>query len=219
MKKNGRLDAILVRRGWVTETQIASALEAQRRTGGRFGSVLVNQGVITETQLAEALAEGCDTLVTGGGAQSNHARLTAAAARRLGPLADGEGVEQRLRRVLVHAVAGVDDRGPASARPASITWPARCASCSAMPSAASSSSTTTFASSIACSVLITENFSIASKTRPLRRSPAVSISVMPRSRPNRRAATSSSNARLLSPIRQVPWPSCGTPSAKRRSLS
>lgn len=33
---------------------------------------------------AEALAQGADTLVTGGGAQSNHARLTAAAARRLG---------------------------------------------------------------------------------------------------------------------------------------
>ena len=33
---------------------------------------------------AAARAEGCDTLVTGGGIQSNHARLTAAAARRLG---------------------------------------------------------------------------------------------------------------------------------------
>lgn len=33
---------------------------------------------------AEAHAQGCDVLVTGGGAQSNHARLTAAAARRLG---------------------------------------------------------------------------------------------------------------------------------------
>jgi D-cysteine desulfhydrase len=33
---------------------------------------------------AEAHARGCDTLVTGGGTQSNHARLTAAAARRLG---------------------------------------------------------------------------------------------------------------------------------------
>jgi D-cysteine desulfhydrase family pyridoxal phosphate-dependent enzyme len=32
----------------------------------------------------EALAAGCDTLVTGGGAQSNHARMTAAAANRLG---------------------------------------------------------------------------------------------------------------------------------------
>lgn len=33
---------------------------------------------------AEALERGCDTLVTGGGAQSNHARMTAAAANRLG---------------------------------------------------------------------------------------------------------------------------------------
>jgi D-cysteine desulfhydrase len=33
---------------------------------------------------AAALDEGCDTLVTGGGQQSNHARLTAAAARRVG---------------------------------------------------------------------------------------------------------------------------------------
>jgi D-cysteine desulfhydrase family pyridoxal phosphate-dependent enzyme len=32
----------------------------------------------------EALARGCDVLVTGGGAQSNHARMTAAAANRLG---------------------------------------------------------------------------------------------------------------------------------------
>jgi len=33
---------------------------------------------------AEALAQGCDTLVTGGGHQSNHVRMTAAAANRLG---------------------------------------------------------------------------------------------------------------------------------------
>jgi D-cysteine desulfhydrase family pyridoxal phosphate-dependent enzyme len=33
---------------------------------------------------AEARAEGCDTLVTGGGRQSNHVRITAAAANRLG---------------------------------------------------------------------------------------------------------------------------------------
>lgn len=33
---------------------------------------------------ADALARGCDTLVTGGGPQSNHARMTAAAANRLG---------------------------------------------------------------------------------------------------------------------------------------
>ncbi len=33
---------------------------------------------------ADAVARGCDTLVTGGGPQSNHVRMTAAAARRLG---------------------------------------------------------------------------------------------------------------------------------------
>ncbi|MCU1463761.1 MAG: D-cysteine desulfhydrase [Acidimicrobiales bacterium] len=33
---------------------------------------------------AEAIAGGCDTLVTGGGRQSNHVRITAAAANRLG---------------------------------------------------------------------------------------------------------------------------------------
>jgi D-cysteine desulfhydrase family pyridoxal phosphate-dependent enzyme len=33
---------------------------------------------------AEAIAEHCDTLVTGGGKQSNHVRMTAAAARKLG---------------------------------------------------------------------------------------------------------------------------------------
>lgn len=37
-----------------------------------------------EFLLADALAQGADTLVTGGGAQSNHARMTAAAARKLG---------------------------------------------------------------------------------------------------------------------------------------
>lgn len=57
MKKTGRLDSILTRRGWVTDAQIANALETQRRTGGRFGSILVHMGFITETQLAEVLAE------------------------------------------------------------------------------------------------------------------------------------------------------------------
>ncbi|HEX6311489.1 MAG TPA: pyridoxal-phosphate dependent enzyme, partial [Acidimicrobiia bacterium] len=37
-----------------------------------------------ELLCAEALQQGCDTLVTGGGPQSNHARMTAAAANRLG---------------------------------------------------------------------------------------------------------------------------------------
>src|SRR5947209_11136703 len=37
-----------------------------------------------EFLLAEALSEGADAIVTTGGSQSNHARLTAAACRRLG---------------------------------------------------------------------------------------------------------------------------------------
>ena len=37
-----------------------------------------------ERLCADALAKGCDTLVTGGGGQSNHARMTAAAANVLG---------------------------------------------------------------------------------------------------------------------------------------
>ncbi|MFP3901514.1 MAG: D-cysteine desulfhydrase family protein [Acidimicrobiia bacterium] len=37
-----------------------------------------------EPLCADALAHGCDTLVTGGGPQSNHVRMTAAAASRLG---------------------------------------------------------------------------------------------------------------------------------------
>lgn len=37
-----------------------------------------------ELLCADALAQGCDTLVTGGGEQSNHVRMTAAAANRLG---------------------------------------------------------------------------------------------------------------------------------------
>jgi D-cysteine desulfhydrase family pyridoxal phosphate-dependent enzyme len=37
-----------------------------------------------EYLVADALAAGCDTLVTGGGRQSNHCRITAAAANRLG---------------------------------------------------------------------------------------------------------------------------------------
>ena len=37
-----------------------------------------------EFLVADALAQGCDTLVTTGGVQSNHARQTAAAAARLG---------------------------------------------------------------------------------------------------------------------------------------
>ena len=43
-----------------------------------------NKARKVEILVADALATGCDTLVTGGGLQSNHARITAAAAARVG---------------------------------------------------------------------------------------------------------------------------------------
>ncbi len=51
------------------------------------------------------------------------------------------------------------------------------ASCSEMSCAASTTSTTTLARSMACSVFTTENFSTDSQTLPLRRMPAVSMIV------------------------------------------
>jgi D-cysteine desulfhydrase len=59
-----------------------------------------NKARTIDVLVADALAMGCDTLVTGGGLQSNHARITAAAAARVG-----------LRCVLVfntHAPTGVE---------------------------------------------------------------------------------------------------------------
>ena len=52
-----------------------------------------------EFLLAQAQAQGCDTVITTGGAQSNHAMLTAACAARLG-----------LRCVLILKKRGVTDR-------------------------------------------------------------------------------------------------------------
>src|SRR5439155_14571187 len=69
---------------------------------------------------AEALAQGCDTFVTGGGRQSNHARMTAAAANRLGlactlVLGGGEPSRPTGNVVLDHLMAAdlvwADDAG------------------------------------------------------------------------------------------------------------
>lgn len=62
---------------------------------------------------ADALAQGCDTLVTGGGAQSNHARLTAAAARRLGlecTLVLGGSCEPAVGNLILDRLLGADIR-------------------------------------------------------------------------------------------------------------
>ena len=78
--------------------QLPTPLEAMDRFSEWLGGprVLVKRDDLTGLALGgnkarkleylcgEALARGCDVLVTGGGAQSNHARMTAAAANRLG---------------------------------------------------------------------------------------------------------------------------------------
>jgi D-cysteine desulfhydrase family pyridoxal phosphate-dependent enzyme len=77
---------------------------------------------------AEAQASGADTLVTCGGIQSNHARVTAAAGAALGldvtlvlngspqDIATGNARLDRLFGATVHAVAAREDRDPAMAR-------------------------------------------------------------------------------------------------------
>jgi D-cysteine desulfhydrase len=66
---------------------------------------------------ADAMARGCDTLVTGGGAQSNHARLTAAAARRLGlqcTLVLGGACEAAVGNLVLDRLLGADIRAVAA---------------------------------------------------------------------------------------------------------
>src|SRR5262245_49806556 len=52
-----RLGDILVRRGWITDGQLESALAAQGAERGLLGRVLVRRGLITLEQLGEALSE------------------------------------------------------------------------------------------------------------------------------------------------------------------
>jgi D-cysteine desulfhydrase len=79
---------------------LPTPLEPMERLGARLGmepgSLWVKRDDATglagggnkarklEFLCADALEQGCDTLVTGGGRQSNHVRMTAAAANRLG---------------------------------------------------------------------------------------------------------------------------------------
>ena len=84
----------------VSLVQLPTPLEPMDRLGARLGMgpgrLWVKRDDVTglagggnkarklEYLCADALEHGCDTLVTGGGAQSNHVRMTAAAANRLG---------------------------------------------------------------------------------------------------------------------------------------
>ena len=49
--------ALLVRDGFITETDLEAALTAQRGSGKRLGEVLVERGMVTRTQVARVLAE------------------------------------------------------------------------------------------------------------------------------------------------------------------
>lgn len=67
-----------------------------------------------EYLLADAKAQGCDVVMTTGGAQSNHAMLTAACCRKLGLtpilLLKKRGVMSRKGNLLLEALMGVDVR-------------------------------------------------------------------------------------------------------------
>lgn len=79
-----------------TPLEAMPRLSAALATNGRGPRLLVKRDDCTglalggnkarklERLCAEALAGGCDVLVTGGGVQSNHVRMTAAAANRIG---------------------------------------------------------------------------------------------------------------------------------------
>ena len=76
-------------------------------TGLAFGG---NKARKLELLCADAIEQGCDTLVTGGGVQSNHARMTAAAASRLGLdchlMLGGPHREPKTANLLLHHLFG-----------------------------------------------------------------------------------------------------------------
>lgn len=65
-----------------------------------------------EYLLAEAMEQGCDTVITTGGAQSNHARMTAAGARKLGMkpvlVLEGPKPEGRQGNLLLDDLVGAE---------------------------------------------------------------------------------------------------------------
>src|ERR687897_561281 len=89
--------ASLTRPERVPLARLPTPLERLERTGERLGvELLVKRDDLTgsdlsgnkvrklEFLLAEARAQGCDTVITCGGEQSNHCRATALASARLG---------------------------------------------------------------------------------------------------------------------------------------
>lgn len=81
-------------------------------TGLAFGGSKVRK---TEYLMGEAVDRGCDVVITVGDAQSNHARVTAAAARRLGldavlVLRGDDRSSERQGNLLLDAILGADIR-------------------------------------------------------------------------------------------------------------
>lgn len=80
-------------------------------TGLAFGGSKVRK---IEYLMGEAVDRGCDVVVTVGAVQSNHARVTAAAARRLGldaiVVLNGEEPPQRQGNLLLDAIFGAEIR-------------------------------------------------------------------------------------------------------------
>ncbi len=80
-------------------------------TGLAFGGNKVRK---IEYLMGEAVDRGCDVVVTVGAVQSNHARVTAAAARRLGldaiVVLNGEEPPQRQGNLLLDAIFGAEIR-------------------------------------------------------------------------------------------------------------
>jgi type IV pilus assembly protein PilB len=66
-RKTFRLGDYLIGQGLISQEQLQSALEAQKRNGERLGSVLVSQGYLREEQLAEALSLLLDVQATSSG--------------------------------------------------------------------------------------------------------------------------------------------------------
>lgn len=67
LHKRERLGEVLVRRGHLTDDDIARALEEQQRSGRLIGEILVERGSVSEPVLARVLAEqGADPHTEGG---------------------------------------------------------------------------------------------------------------------------------------------------------
>lgn len=57
MRKTERLDQILIRLGYVTQSQVQEAVSRQATSGGRIGQNLIEIGALTEEQLFDGLVE------------------------------------------------------------------------------------------------------------------------------------------------------------------